>query len=270
MEWSCGLPLAAWTVIILLLDGKVLGEMRLVCKAWTIHCDQNIVKLFLSSAGPITDMAMRRFLRKFPQLQEVLINEENYTWGKALDSLPKSLTCLYVDTNARRSDSCDFFQALAGFTALTTLHLWGRFDNLLGLEGLSSLKSLCLSGTRYVLGDGAFRSLSGLTNLTYLDLTNCHKLSPTHGFATLACFTGLTSLNLAGTMANNTVLLETVSTLSALAHLEINNDELENRVMISTTAVRDLKNILPGIRVWKQRFGTKKYLGFRSVLQLVY
>jgi hypothetical protein len=270
MEWSCGLPLAAWTVIILLLevreDGKVLGKMRLVCKAWTIHCDQNIVKLFLSSAGPITVMARMRFLRKFPQLQEVLISEENYTWGKALDSLPKSLTCLTLDTNVRRSDSCD----LAGFTALTTLDLWGRFEHLLGLEGLSSLKSLSLSGTMCVLGDGAFRSLSGLTNLTYLDLTNCHKLSPTHGFATLACFTGLTSLNLAGTMANNTVLLETVSTLSALAHLEIDNDELVRRVMITTTAVRELKNILPGIRVWKQRFSVTKYLGFRSELMLVY
>jgi hypothetical protein len=77
-----------------------------------------------------------------------------------------------------------FFQGLAGFKALTTLRIPCRFSSVLGLELISSLKTLCLSGTREVLDDDASR----LTNLTDLDLTLCHKLSSPHGFAPLACF----------------------------------------------------------------------------------
>ena len=167
-------------------------------------------------------MGMRNFLRRFPSVQTVYVREENLTgtggpiWANAVDSLvPTTLTGLSYSGGSYNGD---YFQVLAGFTALTTLHIHRscRFSSVLGLEVLSSLKTLDLSGTSSVLDDDAFSSLSGLINLTYLNLTNCDKLSSTHGFATLTCFTAFTSLNLDGTLANDNVLRGTVSRLSGL------------------------------------------------------
>jgi hypothetical protein len=141
-------------------------------------------------------------------------------WANAVESLvPTNLTGLCYTGGG--SHNGDYFQGLAGFKALTTLHLRDHFSSVLGLEVLSSLKTLCLRGTSDVLDDDAFSLLSVLINLTYLDLTHCKKVSSTHGFAPLACFTALTSLNLDGTLANDDVLLRTVSTLSALTRLAI-------------------------------------------------
>jgi len=229
---------------------RAVGDIRLVCKAWRDNSDEHIVALRLHYVhGPTTVVGMRTFLQRFPSVQAVIVREGNLIgtggyqiltgtsgpmWANAVDNL--------VPTS--------FFQGLAGFKALTTLRIPCRFSSVLGLELISSLKTLCLSGTREVLDDDAFSSLSRLTNLTDLDLTLCHKLSSPHGFAPLACFTALTSLNLDRTLATDDVLVGTVSTLSALKHLTIRYFE-HRRGLISLVAIRRLQNILPKLFVWK-------------------
>jgi hypothetical protein len=207
---------------------------------------------------------MSNFLRKFPSVQAVivLILEETGTsgpmWANAVDSLV-SLTSLSY--NGGSYNGCDHFQILAGFTALTTLHIHRscRFSSVLGLEVLSSLKTLDLSGTSYVLDDDAFSSLSGLVNLTDLNLSDCDKLSSTHGFATLACFTALTILDLMRTQADDSVLLGPVSTLSALKQLFFSRPPLHlarDGEPISTHGMRGLISILPEISICVFEFGS--------------
>jgi hypothetical protein len=237
--------------------GRGVGEIRLVCKGWGDECDQHITTISLDDVrGPTTVSEMRTFLQRFPSLESAVFTREEGiltdgnltlpTWAGALDSLSTSLIRLcFIGDGAYDGE---YLRGLSGCTALTTLRLRCSFPSVLGLEGLSSLESLWLSGTREVLDDDAFSSLAGLTNLTDLDLTNCHKLSPTHGFATLICFTALTSLYLEGTRANDSVLLGTVSKLPALTYLTIKNFELDPG--FSKTAARSLKNTLPKINIW--------------------
>jgi hypothetical protein len=200
---------------------------------------------------------MRNFLQRFSSVQAVLVREETGTgpmWANAVDSLV-SLTSLSYSGGSYNGD---YFHLLAGFKALTTLHIQCRFTSVLGLEVLSSLKTLDLSGTSSVLDDDAFSSLSGLINLTDLDLTNCDKLSSTHGFATLTCFTALTSLNLDGTLANDDVFLGTVSRLSALTRLVFRrHGSIEPaRELITMRGIRRLINLLPDIDAWMREFGS--------------
>jgi hypothetical protein len=175
-------------------------------------------------------------------------------WANAVDSLvPTSLTSLSYSGGYYNGD---YFHLLAGFKALTTLHIQSRFTSVLGLEVLISLRRLDLSGTSSVLDDDAFSSLSGLINLTDLDLTNCDKLSSTHGFATLTCFTALTNLNLDGTLANDDVLLGTVS--SALTRLVFRRHGSNEpaRELITMRGIRRLINLLPDIDAWMREFGS--------------
>lgn len=236
---------------------REVGEIRLVCKGWRDNCDEHIVKLMLSPPqGPTTVSAMRTFLRRFPSVQAVMLSDDSrrapgHMWANVVESLvPTNLTGLCYTGGG--SHNGDYIQRLTGFKALTTLHLRGHFSSVRGLEFLTSLKTLCLRGTSDVLDDDAFSSLSRLINLTDLDLTYCNKLSSPHGFAPLACFTALTSLNLDITLANDDVLLRTVSTLSALTSLAIKLERPE-RSLISLVAVRRLQNILPNLHVFMQR-----------------
>ena len=242
---------------------RELGEIRLVCKGWRSHCDQHIVKLILHNVyTPTTVIGMSNFLRKFPSVKAVivLILEETGTsgpmWANAVDSLV-SLTSLSY--NGGSYNGCDHFQILAGFTALTRLHIKCRVSSVLGLEVLSSLQTLDLRGTSSVLDDDAFSSLSGLVNLTDLNLSDCDKLSTTHGFATLTCFTALTILDLMRTQADDSVLLGPVSTLSALKQLFFSRPPLHlarDGEPISTHGMRGLISILPEISICVFEFGS--------------
>jgi hypothetical protein len=241
---------------------RELGEIRLVCKGWRSHCDQHIVKLILHNVyTPTTVIGMSNFLRKFPSVKAVIVLVRGETgtggpmWAKAVDSLV-SLTSLSYNGGSYNGDC---FQVLAGFTALTRLHIKCRVSSVLGLEVLSSLQTLDLRGTSSVLDDDAFSSLSGLVNLTDLNLSDCDKLSSTHGFATLTCFTALTILNLMRTQADDSVLLGTVSTLSALKQLFFSRPPLHlarDGEPISTHGVRGLISILPEISICVFEFGS--------------
>jgi hypothetical protein len=236
--------------------GVGVREIRLVCKGWKDKCDEHIINISLGDLhGPTTVSTTRTFLQRFPSLKGAVIANGSLTggmpiWASAVDSLSTSLIRLSFCGDGAYDG--EYLRGLAGFTALTTLRLHCDFSGVLGLEVLSSLTSLYLSGASDVLNDDAFSSLAGLTNLTDLDLSNCHKLSPTHGFATLICFTALTSLNLKGTRANDSVLLGTVSRLPALTDLTIKNLDpgFFPEHLFSRTAARSLKNTLPKIKIW--------------------
>lgn len=209
---------------------------------------------------------MRSFLGKFTAVQAVRLSGSTGStgavfqaqlvpgiggqWANAVDSLAPTITGLSYHMV---SHDGDYFTALTRFTALTTLYLDRscRFFGVRGLESIVNLQTLDLSGASRSLTDDAFSSLSVLTNLTSLDLTYCRQLSLT-GFATLAFFTALTSLNLAGTLADDSVLLGPVSGLSTLTRVKFSMDAaVEPITMIAVRCMNE-----KGITVMMHEFRT--------------
>lgn len=291
-HWSEDLPDFPWEEVMHLITGpctslqisdpdalRCVRSVRLVCQSWRSHCDEHIKKLKLSRPRrPITILMMRSFLQRFTAVQAVIMEDATRqggvqrngpVWGDAVESLAPTVTTLVYGGG---SYGRDYFTVLERFTALTTLRLRSscRFQDVHGLERLVTLETLDLRGASLVLTDDAFRSLSGLTRLTDLDLLGCDKIGAplqpdgltlsTDGFKTLSFFTGLTSLNLEETLANDTVLLETVSGLSALKRLWLtlfafnlwpfpNGIYGQDRPLITQRGLRELSNILPEIRL---------------------
>jgi Leucine-rich repeat (LRR) protein len=93
------------------------------------------------------------------------------------------------------------------FENLYALDLEKDLDSLRGLETLTALKTLGLSGIQVLDAD----AIAGLTNLTTLDLSETNLGE--HGLATLANFTALSSLDLTYTSLINDEDLGSLTTL---------------------------------------------------------